>query len=328
MIYMKKKKVRVIYIIAVLWLLSTIGFPIFSILRFLIMIGISVAVLGFALSRLSGKSNNNKGSNSNARQNEARTAVGSGANANPYSSNLRYSATPVSSGTQPEQPAEPEVVTLSKRERRKLAKQAAQEAELARARAAEAAKDEAKRRDEEAKARRQAAEKEAAKTLAEKYKVPKRPRTGDAAIDKMLDDEEAAIAEMRRLDDDIEDEKISAQIVHLEEVTSKIVNFVVSHPDKKNQVRRFFNYYLPTSIKLLNSYDRMDETGIAGTNIDGTKGQVEEMMDKALEAFDNQLDALYADEAMDVSTEVKVMESLLAQEGLSGQDEILASQNQ
>lgn len=321
----KKKKVRVIYIIAALWLLSTIGFPVFSALRFLIMIGISVAVLGFALARLSGKSDQNKGSNSTMEQNEARTAAGSSANANPYSSNLRYSANPV---TPVSQVAAPEVVTLSKRERRKLAKQAAQEAELARARAAEAAKDEAKKRDEEAKARQQAAEKEAAKTLAEKYKVPKRPRTGDAAIDKMLDDEEAAIAEMRRLDDNIEDEKISAQIVHLEEVTAKIVSFVVAHPDKKNQVRRFFNYYLPTSIKLLNSYDRMDETGIAGTNIDGTKGQVEEMMDKALEAFDNQLDSLYADEAMDVSSEIKVMESLLTQEGLSGTDEIMASQNQ
>lgn len=325
---MKKKKVKVIYIIAALWLLSTIGFPVFSILRFLVLIGVSVAVLGFALARISGKSDKNRGSNTTAAENEARTAVGNGINANPYSSNLRYSANPVKQGNQTAQAAEPEVVTLSKRERRKLAKQAAQEAELARARAAEAAKDEAKKREEEARANAEAARKKAEQSLVEKYKVPKRPRTGDAAIDKMLDDEEAAIAEMRRLDDDIEDEKISAQIVHLEEVTSKIVNFVVAHPDKKNQVRRFFNYYLPTSIKLLNSYDRMDETGIAGTNIDGTKGQVEEMMDKALEAFDNQLDALYADEAMDVSTEVKVMESLLVQEGLAGQDDILASQNQ
>lgn len=321
----KRKRVKVIYIIAGMWLLTTIGFPLFNIVRLLLVIGISIAVLSFALARLSGKSDNEKGSNSTMEQNEARTAAGSQSNANPYSSNLRYSASPVKSENKPE---EPEVVTLSRRERRKLAKQAAKEAELARARAAEAAKDEALKREEENKANALAAKKEAEKTLAEKYKVPKRPRTGDAAIDKMLDDEEAAIAEMRRLDDNIEDETISAQIVHLEEVTAKIVNYVVAHPDKKNQVRRFFNYYLPTSIKLLNSYDRMDDTGIAGVNIDGTKGQVEEMMAKALDAFDNQLDSLYADEAMDVSTEIKVMESLLTQEGLAGTDEILASQNQ
>lgn len=155
----------------------------------------------------------------------------------------------------------------------------------------------------------------------------RRPRTGDASIDKMLDDEELAIDEMKRLDDAIPDEKLSAQIVHLEEVTSKIVSYVVDHPQKKTQVRRFFNYYLPTTLKLLNAYDRMDEAGISGINIDGTKGKVEAMMDKALDAFDRQLDSLYSDEAMDISSDISVMESLLAQEGLTGDDAITKTFN-
>jgi 5-bromo-4-chloroindolyl phosphate hydrolysis protein len=146
--------------------------------------------------------------------------------------------------------------------------------------------------------------------------IKKRPRTGDKAIDALLDEEEKAISEMRRLDKAIEDEKVSAQIVHLEDVTTKIVNFIVENPQKKSQVRKFFNYYLPTTLKLLNAYDRMDETGISGMNIDGTKGKVEEMMDTSLAAFDKQLDALYADDALDISAEIKVMEGMLAQEGL------------
>ena len=146
--------------------------------------------------------------------------------------------------------------------------------------------------------------------------IKKRPRTGDKAIDALLDEEEKAISEMRRLDNAIEDEKVSAQIVHLEDVTTKIVNFIVENPQKKSQVRKFFNYYLPTTLKLLNAYDRMDETGISGMNIDGTKGKVEEMMDTSLAAFDKQLDALYADDALDISAEIKVMEGMLAQEGL------------
>ncbi len=154
----------------------------------------------------------------------------------------------------------------------------------------------------------------------------KRARTGDAAIDKMLDDEEMAIAEMKRLNDAIPDEKLSGQINHLEDVTSKIVSYVVEHPGKKNEVRRFFNYYLPTTLKLLNAYDRMDEAGISGINIDGTKGKVESMMDKALDAFDRQLDSLYTDEAMDISSDISVMESLLAQEGLAGDDDIVKTQ--
>lgn len=146
--------------------------------------------------------------------------------------------------------------------------------------------------------------------------IKKRSRTGDKAIDALLDEEEKAISEMRRLDKAIEDEKVSAQIVHLEDVTTKIVNFIVENPQKKSQVRKFFNYYLPTTLKLLNAYDRMDETGISGMNIDGTKGKVEEMMDTSLAAFDKQLDALYADDALDISAEIKVMEGMLAQEGL------------
>lgn len=158
-------------------------------------------------------------------------------------------------------------------------------------------------------------------------KVKKRPRTGDASIDKMLDDEELAIAEMLRLNDSIEDKKVSEQIEHLQDVTSKIVNFVVEHKEKKSSVKRFFNYYLPTTLKLLNAYDRMDETGISGMNIDGTKGKVEAMMETSLAAFDKQLDALYADEALDISADIRVMESMLASEGLKD-DDITESQMQ
>ena len=151
--------------------------------------------------------------------------------------------------------------------------------------------------------------------------IKKRPRTGDKAIDALLDEEEKAISEMRRLNRAIEDKKVSAQIVHLEEVTTKIVNFIVENPGKRGQVRKFFSYYLPTTLKLLNAYDRMDETGISGMNIDGTKGKVEEMMDTSLAAFDKQLDALYADDALDISSDIKVMENMLKQEGLKD-DEI------
>lgn len=151
--------------------------------------------------------------------------------------------------------------------------------------------------------------------------APKHKTTGDPEIDKMIVDKDLAIVEMKRLDAAIEDDVLSAQIVHLEQVTEKIVAYIVKHPKKKNQVTKFFNYYLPTTLKLLNAYDRMDETGISGTNIDGTKEKIEDMMETALAAFDKQLDALYADEALDVSTDITVMENMLKSEGLTD-DEI------
>lgn len=142
--------------------------------------------------------------------------------------------------------------------------------------------------------------------------------TGNPEIDAIIKERERAVQEMRRLNDNIEDEKISAQIDHLEMVTGKIIDHVVEHPKKLSQIRRFLNYYLPTTMKILNAYDRMDSAGVAGENISATKTKVEKMMDTITVAYDRQLDALFGEEALDISTDITVMENLLAQEGLSG----------
>ena len=123
---------------------------------------------------------------------------------------------------------------------------------------------------------------------------------------------------MRRLNDSIKDEKISAQISQMEVTTGKIIDAVVEAPAKLPQIRTFMNYYLPTTLKLLNAYDRMDAAGVSGANIDGTKGKIEDMLDTVCSAFTRQLDDLYGQEAMDVSAEIKVMEQMLAREGLGG----------
>ena len=133
----------------------------------------------------------------------------------------------------------------------------------------------------------------------------------------LMKERDRAISEMRRLNYNIPDPRLSQQIDHLEEVTGKIVDQVVSQPKKLPQIRRFMDYYLPTTLKLLNAYDRMDSTGIAGDNITATKDKVSAMMDTIVHAFDRQLDALFGEEALDISTDITVMENLLAREGLT-----------
>ncbi len=149
-------------------------------------------------------------------------------------------------------------------------------------------------------------------------KQEEKKSTGNPEIDALLVERSRAVSEMRRLNDAIKDVKISAQITHLETTTGKIIDAVVAKPAKLPQIRKFMNYYLPTTLKLLNAYDRMDSTGVSGTNIDGTKGKIEDMLDTICTAFSRQLDDLYGEEAMDVSAEIKVMEQMLAQEGLGG----------
>lgn len=153
--------------------------------------------------------------------------------------------------------------------------------------------------------------------------VPDPPReeekpTGNAELDKMISDGRKAVSEMKRLDDAIEDEKISADIRRLEASCQQIFAQVKASPDKLPQIRKFMDYYLPTTLKLLNAYDRMDSTGAAGENITGTKAKVENIMGTIAAAFEKQLDSLFGSEAMDISTDISVLETMLSQEGLAG----------
>ncbi len=143
-----------------------------------------------------------------------------------------------------------------------------------------------------------------------------KPSTGDEKLDALIEEKDRALGEMRRLNDAIPDEDVSHQIDELETTTAKIIDHVVAHPEKLPQIRRFMNYYLPTTLKILNAYDRMGAVGISGENIDGTMDRIETMMDTIVAAFHKQLDALFRDEAMDISSDITVMENLLAQEGL------------
>jgi len=143
--------------------------------------------------------------------------------------------------------------------------------------------------------------------------------TGNPELDKMLKDGKLAIEEMKRLDLAIEDAEISADIVRLEQVSAKIFEEVKTDPKKLPQIRKFMDYYLPTTLKLLNAYDRASGAGISGENVDATIAKVEGMMKTIVTAFEKQLDSLYGSEALDISTDITVLETMMAREGLAGE---------
>ncbi len=148
--------------------------------------------------------------------------------------------------------------------------------------------------------------------------VPEPKTEEEKALAQLKAEGERAISEMRRLNAAIQDEKVSAQIDHLEEVTGKIFQAVTESPEKRPQLRRFLQYYLPTTLKILNAYDRMADAGVEGENIAATKTKIDAMLDTIVVAFDKQMDALFGDEALDISTDIAVMEQMLAREGLGG----------
>ena len=123
--------------------------------------------------------------------------------------------------------------------------------------------------------------------------------------------------ELRRVNDAIPDEEMSDKISRLEAVAAKIFEQARTDPDKLPQMRKFMDYYLPTSLKLLNTYAELDNQGVEGENISESKRRIEQTMDTLVKAFENQLDRLFASDALDVSTDIDVMQNMLRADGLT-----------
>ena len=116
-------------------------------------------------------------------------------------------------------------------------------------------------------------------------------------------------------------------IVRLEEVSRKIFDRVKEDPAKLPQIRKFMDYYLPTTLKLLNAYDRAAAAGISGENVDATRTKVEGMMRTIVSAFEKQLDSLFSTETMDISADITVLETMLQREGLVDSGDALHAQD-
>lgn len=132
---------------------------------------------------------------------------------------------------------------------------------------------------------------------------------------------ERYVERIRQADVDIEDETMSEKIRRMQSITEAIFSEVELHPEKKPQIERFMSYYLPTSLKLLESYARIEEQGVSGENTAKAKADIERIADTLVEGYRKQLDTLYQSEAVDIAGDVSVIESMMRRDGLTGQDD-------
>lgn len=141
--------------------------------------------------------------------------------------------------------------------------------------------------------------------------------TLDPKIRKAIDEGRQYVKEIRFANIEIPGEEISCKLDQLEDVTGKIFDYVETHPEKFPEIKKFTEYFLPTTLKLLDAYREFDYQPVRGTNITTAKKEIEETLDTINHAFENLLDGLFDDVAMDISTDISVMETMFAQEGLS-----------
>lgn len=116
---------------------------------------------------------------------------------------------------------------------------------------------------------------------------------------------------IRRANDEIADPILSAKIDRLEEITARIFRAVEEDPKKRGKIDTFLNYYLPTTQKLLDSYAQFEAAGVEGENLRQAKSRIEATMDSIVKGFEHQLDELYKADALDVDSDIRVMESML-----------------
>ena len=137
-------------------------------------------------------------------------------------------------------------------------------------------------------------------------------------VEKIIADGKLAMREMGRLYSTIDNAEVRKKINEIMRISDKIVQDAVQDESDVPQIRKFLDYYLPTTIKLLNAYDRMSDQGIAGDNLTRSMKSIEDMLDTAIEAYKKQLDSLFENQALDIETDISVMNQMLAREGLTG----------
>ena len=169
----------------------------------------------------------------------------------------------------------------------------------------------AKRRSKEEAAEQQ-------ERQAEEKQAQPRKKSYGPEIDPILEEGNRALSEMGRLYMSIKDVEVRQKINEIMRITDKITQDAINDPSDIPQIKKFMNYYLPTTIKLLNAYDRMSAQGIEGENLDKSMNNINEMLDAAIVAYKKRLDSLFANQALDIETDIEVMNTMLAREGLSG----------
>jgi 5-bromo-4-chloroindolyl phosphate hydrolysis protein len=151
-------------------------------------------------------------------------------------------------------------------------------------------------------------------------KISDNETQGNQALQEMMTQGRNYLRILKEANDAIPGEVISRKISMLEDVIQRIFDTVLKHPDQMGEMEQFMDYYLPTTVKLVNAYRDFDSTGIEGNNIINAKKEIEGTLDTINLAFERLLDDLYQDTAMDITTDASVLQTMLKKNGWAESD--------
>lgn len=179
------------------------------------------------------------------------------------------------------------------------------------------------RKIEEERARHLLEEEERRKRAQDEEEKRKREKASASAkkslspeVQKAIEQGDAYVRKIRQCNDAIPGKAVSAKIDRMEILVDKIFDRVEQKPETIGEIRKLMEYYLPTTVKLLETYAEMDAQPVGGENIQTAKLEIEGTLDTINVAFEKILDSLFQNEAWDVSSDISVLNTMLAQEGL------------
>ena len=147
------------------------------------------------------------------------------------------------------------------------------------------------------------------------------PETPEQALFRETEDQGRRYLEViRRANDAIPGEIVSEKLYRLENIVRKIFDQVKQHPEQIPELRRFLDYYMPTTLKLVETYQELDSHPVAGQNIQKSKDEIEKTLDTINQAFENLFDSLFEHTAVDITSDIAVLKNMLRQEGLTEKD--------
>lgn len=140
-------------------------------------------------------------------------------------------------------------------------------------------------------------------------------------LNAMIAEGQDCIRKLRNMNDNIAGEEISAKLFRLENLLKEIFEGLKEHPEQMPQMRKFMNYYLPTTLKLVAAYEEFDDLSAQGEEILEAKKEIEKTLDTINSAFEELLNRMFRETAFDVTTDAQVLQTMLAKEGLTSQRE-------
>lgn len=150
-------------------------------------------------------------------------------------------------------------------------------------------------------------------------------KTGDKIVDEFIDKITNYMGQVHLLNSAIADDEMSSNLYEIEKILGHIAEKIKTEKEKYKRIEKltqFMNYYIPTMVKIVDSYRKMENKTFAGDNIKETKKRISETMPFIRDAFAAEYDSMFKEEMIDITTDIEVLESMLSQEGLIDKNNI------